>query len=482
MKFLTLEQIKLSEAKTITRLSTSSELINNAALACAKELMPFGAICVFCGKGNNAADGYRVASILKKSGKTVFAVSLFPPKTAECSAMLKECEDLGIEIFSLNDPLPPFDACVDAVFGIGFKGNIDGLALDAIRRINSLNKFTLSIDIPSGLNADSGKPMPEAVYADKTVTFTAPKIGMANGESADFCGEIVIKDVGVAYTDYDSMPIYPLLPTPLPRRSAYSHKGSFGKAVMFVGSNGMAGAAAMAAKAAMRSGCGLVNIVCPVGLESTLNIMVPEAVVVPVKEYALNDEIMRCVSSAKAILIGCGIGKSIPPEFILSLLQSAHCPVILDADALNALSPFPDQPLKGDIICTPHPLEFSRMTGIPTEDIEKNRIALATDFAAKKNLTLVLKGARTIVARRDASAYVSLISTSALAKGGSGDVLSGIICALCAQGFSSKLSARTGVYLHSLSGRITARQKGEYSATVSDIIDNLSLAFKEIST
>lgn len=487
MRFLTSEQIKAHEAKIITDLSSSLELINNAANACVKELMPFGAICIFCGKGNNGADGYRLAALLKERGKTVFAVMVYEPKTAECIAIAKQCQEMGIEIhnFSASLNLPYFDAAVDAVFGIGIKGNVDGSGLNAIRYINKLNKFTVSIDLPSGLNSDSGLPSPDAVRADKTVTFTAPKQGMIYGESADFCGEIITAKVGIP-VDFNSVPpIFPInsenIAPLLPRRTNFSHKGTFGRLLMFTGSQGMLGAAAIAAKAAMRSGCGLVTIVCKEGLENTLNILVPEAVVLPVEKYELSGKIEAAVSSAGGILVGCGIGKSIPPAFITELIQKAPCPVVLDADGLNALSPFPEAPLGKNLILTPHPLEFSRMTQIPVSEIEKNRLSLATDFAANRKVTLVLKGARTVVAEQSGEAHVSLISTSALAKGGSGDVLSGIISSLCAQGISPENSAKLGVYLHSLSGRITARQSGEYSATIGELTDNLKLAFKEIT-
>ncbi len=490
MQFLTSEQIKNFEGKIITDLSSSLSLINNAANACVKELMPFDAICVFCGGGNNGADGYRLARLLKGKGKTVFTVKVTEPKTTECKVLAERCREAGISSYgidkALEGRLPKWDAAADAVFGIGIRGTLEGNSLDAVRFINSRRGFVLSVDIPSGLNADTGRPCPEAVRADKTVTFTAPKMGMINGESADYCGEIVIADAGIAV---DEATILPPQPYPLtmahaaallPVRSSFSNKGSFGRVLMFAGSPGMAGAAAMAASAAVRSGCGLVSIVCLDGLENTLNLLAPEAVVIPVKKYSMEESALKqAVKAAKAILIGCGIGRSIPAEFIKEVISGSDCPVILDADGLNTLSPFREGLDGGRLILTPHPLEFSRLTGLSVEDIEKGRIEAAESFARRFALTLVLKGARTLITDGKET-YVSLISTSALAKGGSGDILSGVISALCAQGIPPAESGRLGVFIHSLSGRITARMCGEYSASPKDITENLKYAFTEV--
>lgn len=491
MRFLTSGQIKNCEGEIISDVSASLRLINNAANTCVKELMPFGAICVFCGKGNNGADGYRLAALLRRHGKAVYTVKVFEPATPECVIMAEKCAKAGVPGYDLEKAIagkvPRCDAIVDAIFGIGIKGQVAGEALRAIELINYRRCFTLAVDVPSGMDADSGHPCGASVRADKTVTFTAPKLGMAQNESVELCGEILVRDAGIP-VNYDEitqtqpMPIIlPVVRPWLPRRPRLSHKGTFGRLLMIVGSEGMLGAGVMAAKAAKRSGAGLVTVVCRRGLENTINIMEPEAVVLPVDSYSLEncEALQKAVSSASAVLIGCGLGKSVTAEFIVSVINSASCPVIIDADGLNTLAAGGGVPKNKNLILTPHPLEFSRLTGLKVSDIEADRLNIAKAFAKEYGLTLVLKGARTVVAEPDGEAAVSLCATSALARGGTGDILAGVISALCAQGVFPYNSACLGVYLHGKSGLITASRCGEYSATVGDVIENLKFAFME---
>ncbi|MGN1098324.1 MAG: NAD(P)H-hydrate dehydratase, partial [Clostridia bacterium] len=448
-------------------------------------------VAVFCGKGNNGSDGYRIAMLLHRLGKDVRAVSVFEPKTEECIRLAEDCRNAGIEIIPF-DKLGSIgcDAVVDAIFGIGISGEVTGTARKAIEYINGLNAFVLSADIPSGLDADSGVPCGVCVRADKTVTFTAPKLGMISNESVEYCGDIVVRPAGipVTWSEILSAQPTPLIPETvaplLPRRPRLSHKGTFGRLVMIAGSRGMMGAAAIAARAAQRSGCGLVIMVCEKGMENTVNIMVPEAVVIPVEEYNLasSPRLSEAISGAGAVLIGCGSGKSLSSEFIKSVLETAPCPVVLDADGLNTVAEHTDM-LKGkNLVLTPHPLEFSRLTKKSVSEIESNRLVEAVGFAIEYGVTLVLKGARTVIAEKGGETAVSLNSTSALARGGSGDVLSGVISALCAQGISPADSAKLGVYLHSLSGKISAARCGEYSSTINDIIENLKLSFMEVES
>ena len=493
MRFLTSGQIRDFEGEIITDVYSSLRLIDSAANACAKELSHFGAICIFCGKGNNGADGYRLAKLLHEGGAAVKIVRVFEPGTEECKMLAEECEGDDIPAFGfdedgLSKALSDCRAVVDAIFGIGIKGEVAGTARRAIEFINGLGTYVLSVDIPSGLDADSGEVCGVCVKADKTVTFTAPKLGMLSGAGVDHCGEIVIRYVDIPVNE-GSVPEWQPVPLTeelaaglLPKRPRLSHKGTFGRALMVVGSPGMLGAAAMAARSAMRSGVGLVTIMCRRGLENTLNIMVPEAVVLPVDDYSMSlPEIKKAVESADAVLVGCGIGRSISVRFITELLDAAKAPVIIDADGLNILSGRPELLSGRNVVITPHPLEFARLTGISVAEQEKDRVGAARTFAEKYGVTLVLKGARTVIASPGGTAAVSLMSTSALAKAGSGDTLAGLLCALCAQGLPADDAARLGVYLHARAGMISAVKNGEYSTTVGDITDCLKYAFMEVS-
>ncbi len=487
MRFLTSNQIRDLEGRVITGLSSSLELIDNAAKACVRELMLFDAICVFCGKGNNGADGYRVARLLKDAGKQVSVVSVFEPKTQECRLLARECADVGV-------PVIPFeklgemscDAVVDALFGIGISGELTSIAKSAVECINAMNAFVLSVDIPSGLDADRGEVCGVCVRADKTVTFTAPKMGMLNNKSVDCCGEILVREAGIP-VDWGLVPkdqpkviLKETATSLLPCRPLLSHKGTFGRLLMITGSPGMMGAASIAARAAQRSGCGLCYGVVKKGMESIMNIMVPESVVIPIENYDINEPaLFGAVQDASAILMGCGSGKTLSVEFIGSVLETARCPVVLDADALNALGGRLELLKNKNVVITPHPLEFSRLTGETVEEIEHNRIGLASSVAIDYGITVVLKGARTVVAQKNGDVAVSLSSTSALARGGSGDVLGGVISSLCAQGIAPGSGAELGVWLHGRSGMICRDRCGAYSTTVGDIIENLKFAFME---
>lgn len=490
VKFLTSQQMKFCEGRVIDGLSSSLRLIDCAANACAKECEFFGAVCVFCGKGNNGADGYRLAAILHSMGVRVSVVPVLAPASEECVLLARRCAEEGIPALSLAafaEKPPRFDAVIDAIFGIGIKGEVVGPAREAIDLINRSGAYVLSVDIPSGLDADSGKILGAAVRADKTVTFTAPKIGMISAESVDCCGEIVVADVSVplapsAEPDFPAPLTAELAASLLPQRPRLSHKGTFGRALLAVGSGGMMGAAALAAKAALRSGAGLVTVVCEKGLESVLNIMVPEAVALPLADYSASSaELDGAANAATALLVGCGLGKNASADFVTGLLNRVNAPAVLDADGINALAGRPDLICGRRLVLTPHPLEFSRLTGLSVAEIEADRLRCAREFAVRFGVTLALKGARTVVASPTGEAWVSLISTSALAKCGSGDVLAGLICALLAQGLSADKAACLGVYLHSRAGEAAGRLCGEYSATAADICDGLKSAFTEVT-
>ena len=486
MRFLTSQQIRSCESRIITGLDSSLKLIDNAAKACVRELTPFDASCVFCGKGNNGADGYRIARLLHDLGKKVSIVSVFEPKTEECRLLAEDCRRVGIEITPFEGLCGPINcnAAVDAIFGIGISGQVTGAGAAAIEYINSLKAFVLSVDIPSGLDADLGAACGFCVRADKTVTFTAPKTGMLTNESVEFCGEIVVREAGIP-VDYSAVPkIQPLALTPeyaaslLPRRPRLSHKGTFGRLLVMAGSPGMMGAAIIAVRAALKSGCGLVTIVCKKGMENLLNLAVPQAVVLPVQDYD-DERLHKAIAGASALLLGCGSGRSLTADFISSVLETASCPVVLDADGLNVLDGQTGILNGKNVTITPHPLEFSRLTGKSVAQTEADRLTAAKELSEELGITVLLKGARTVIAQSGDCA-VSLCSTSALARGGSGDALAGVIASLYAQGIDH--AAELGVYLHGLAGVISAEKCGEYSVTAEDIIENLKYSFMEVES
>ncbi len=480
MFFLSVEKIRQAEKKAMENAS-SIQLINNAAACVYENIKDFNSVRIYCGKGNNGSDGYATALLLAENNKKVEIVSVLPPEGEECVYFYEKAVRMGIPITDkIEFSIEEFDCYVDAIFGIGFKGEVDTHIKKAIDMINAQDSYVVSIDIPSGMNADAGEGE-ISVRADKTVTFTAPKMGMLSNKSVDLCGEIVVCDVGIG-TDFEEneagiIPITKrLAKTLLPKRARLTHKGSFGTLVIIAGSKFMAGAAAMAAQAAYKSGCGLVKIIAPESISGVLNILVKEAVVVGVPSEngyigQLNEKAKEEIKKADAILVGCGLGTGASYGLISNILSISSSGVIIDADAINALSGHLDIIKNQNVMLTPHPLEFSRITNLTVEEIEKRRIHYATRFAQSEGVSLLLKGARSIVSYGGENKYVSLFSTSALSKAGSGDVLAGIIGAFTAQGLSLTDSGVLATFIHGSAGMIAEKRIGAFGTTASDIIE-----------
>ncbi|MBE7034217.1 MAG: NAD(P)H-hydrate dehydratase [Ruminococcaceae bacterium] len=493
MLFLSVNMIREAEKHALENVS-SMHLIENVAKVCFEELKNFGSVRVYCGKGNNGSDGYATAIILKKHGKRVEIVPVAEPESPECQLLYQKALDEEIPItHGVTFPTEEFECSLDAIFGIGIKGEItDSNIIRAIETINASDGYVVSCDVPSGMDSDTGKACGISVKADKTVTFTAPKRGMLSNESVDLCGEIVIAEVGIpvdynTITESTCVPLTKkLLKTMIPARSRYSHKGTFGTAVIVAGSRSMSGAAAMAAMAAVRSGCGMVKIVAPSPICAVLNILVKEAIVIPVPEQNgvmlpnLSPEAINAIKTASSVLVGCGIGKGDHDLLISNILNAASCPVIVDADGINALSGKMKIVQNKNVLLTPHPKEFSRISGYDISLIESRRIQSADKFARENGIHLLLKGARTVITYGGSNKYVCPLATSALAKAGSGDILAGIIASFAAQGLSLTDAAATGCFIHAYAGMLGEKRIGAYSVTADDIINLIAPAIVEI--
>lgn len=493
MLFLTAQTIKAAEEKAMENVS-SMHLIENAARALFNEIKDFCSVRVYCGKGNNGSDGYATAILLKNSGVHVEIVQVYEPATEECKFLCQKAALEEIPILSeVSFPMENFDCVLDALFGIGIKGEItDDKARRAIEMMNSSQSYVVSCDIPSGMDADTGRMCGDCVRADKTVTFTAPKRGMLSSESVDLCGEIVIAQVGIP-VDYNNIPQSTCIPITksliknmFPKRPRNSHKGTFGTAVIVAGSKTMCGAAAMAAMAAQRSGCGMVKLIAPVSICSVLNILVKEAIIIGVPEEngvmksELTPDAMTAIRTASSILIGPGLGRGNHSRLIQNILSETSSPVIIDADGINALQGQLGIIQNKNILITPHFKEFSRISGISMEEIVKKPIQAADKFAVDNGVTVLLKGARTTIAYGGSNKYVSLGATSALSKAGSGDVLGGIIVSLCAQGLPLTDSAAAGCLIHTGAGFIAERELGAYGVTADDLIKAIPYSINEI--
>ncbi len=433
-------------------------------------------ILILCGNGNNGGDGFVIANSLYEYGADVTVLlPLGEPKTENARYYYEKLK--GVKFTDeLNDS---FDIVIDAVFGIGLCRELSGELNTLFKNINSLNAKRVAIDVPSGVETDTGKALGCVFNADLTVTFIALKPCHLLPPASAYCGETVVADIGVKPTDYTYSVIEPPI---LPKRPKNSHKGTYGTALLFCGSYGMAGALMLSSKACLKSGVGIAKCVVCESIYSAFTSYLPEAVCLPVKETrngTFNHRLIdfdTAFEKATALLFGCGVGKGENIVKLLhKLLAKSEIPTVLDADGINALALNIDilKESKAPVILTPHPAEMARLVNKTVAEVEADRINTARNFAIEHNCTVVLKGANTIVASPDGEVSFNILGNTGMAKGGSGDVLSGITVSLLAQGMPVKEAVKGAVYLHSLAGDKAAAKKGERSMLPTDIIAEL---------
>jgi len=433
-------------------------------------------ILILCGNGNNGGDGFVAANYFYEHGANVeIFLPLGLPQTENALYYYNALK--GVKI--LNSISDNYDIVIDAVFGIGLNRDMSEELNSLFDKVNSFNSLRVAIDVPSGVEADSGKALGTVFDADFTVTFIALKPCFLLPPASDFCGETIVADIGVATNNFS----YSVISAPsVPKRRHNSHKGTYGTALLICGSYGMVGAAMLSAKACLRSGVGIAKCVLCESVYPAFTSAVPEAVCVPTKQNDCGTfkaefvDTKNLLEKASAVLFGCGVGKSEDIGKILEkLITSSSVPIILDADGINALACNIDllKESKAPVIITPHPAEMGRLCQKSVAEVEADRIGTARDFATKHNLTVVLKGANTIIASPDGKISFNILGNTGMAKGGCGDVLSGIMVSLLAQGLPVKQAVEGAVYLHSLAGDKAASKKGERQMLPSDIIDEL---------
>lgn len=460
-------------------------------------------IIVFCGKGNNGGDGFVAARHLLLGGDDVDVVLLGKRDqlSGDAAMNMKIADRLGVsieEITGIEDMeksgirLDDYDIIVDALLGTGIQKSAEGLYSYVIELINSAVSFVVSIDIPSGLNADVGKLIGPAVEADLTVTFGYPKICHILPPAEQYCGELVVADIcipdeAVHFEKTKREVLTPdLLEGIVQARESDSHKGDYGHLLVIAGSIGKLGASAMTARSASISGAGLVTVASPVSCVPIIQSKLTEEMAVGLDDEGKgffiekNADAAALIDGSTAFAIGPGIGReSETVKFIRRLLPLLKAPVVLDADGINAFTGFTGifLSLNVPLILTPHPGEFARLTGLEVSYIQENRLETAAEFAQKWRAYVVLKGFRTVVASPDGSVYVNMTGNPGMAKGGSGDVLTGVIGGLLAVGAEPLDAALLGVYLHGLAGDIAAEEINPVSITAGDLIDALPIAF-----
>lgn len=449
-------------------------------------------IQVFCGKGNNGGDGFAIARMAHNKGADVSITLVFDETTAlgDAKTNLEIVKKMGI-LFVSKEACLDCDIIIDAIFGTGFHGEASGDAKECIDIINRSTAFIASVDIPSGVSADSGKASAHAVQACLCVTFAAVKTGHLLFPGRSHYKKLIKTDISVPFEVINGLSSgYDVIDKTkaalIPKRSANSHKGSFGKVLTFTGSLGMGGAAVLSTSATLKSGAGMATAAVP---ETILNMVTSHLASVmtcplpcPDGELAPEtaDLVLEKLKAQDVLLAGCGIGGSnSAKKTVCRLVKESGKTMVLDADGLNAISGCPKILLekKCEMVVTPHIAEFSRLTGLTVPQIKENPISAARDFAKEYLVTVVLKDAVTIVAGKTGMVYISPCSNSGLATAGSGDVLAGIIAGLLAQGAGPEQAAVGGVYLHLAAGDAAREEKGEYGMTSEDLLNAVPTAF-----
>lgn len=480
MKVLTKDLIKVSEENAVHSGSFSFLELMKTAGDKASEIIceNFGVknkkIAVVCGNGNNGGDGFVIAENLKQKGALVTVITpLGEPLTESAKHYYSLLTTEKANAFEES-----YDIIIDAVFGIGLNRNVNAETIDLFEKINNSASTVISIDIPSGVECDTGKILGACINCSLCITFIALKPCFMLPPATDNCSNVTVADIGVTPAGFK----FQTISKPnLPQRKHNSHKGTFGTALLFCGSYGMLGAAILSAKACLRSGVGIAKCVIAKSIYDAFTTAVPEAVCIPSKQTVngcLHSKIniKKAIEKVSAILFGCGLGNNRHTKKLLKkIVVNAKVPLVIDADGINALATNINilKKTNASIILTPHPAEMARLTGLTVAQVEENRIKTATEFAMKYKCHLVLKGANTIVATPGGEIFFNMCGNTGLATGGSGDVLAGITVSLLAQGIPVTDAVKWAVYIHSDTADKVCSQKGERALLPSDIIDAL---------
>lgn len=543
MKLVTASQMQDIDRQTIEKFGISGqELMERAGLSVAdkiKEMYLREKVVVLAGSGNNGGDGLVAARELFSSGWDVKVLMLedLDKLGPDCRVQFEAARQMGVAVEFIKEIPETFlsnTVVIDAIFGTGLKRNIKGYMARVIEDLNRTTLPVVSVDIPSGISADTGEIMAAAVKAAHTVTFGLPKRGHFLYPGAEYTGSLSVADIGfpkellvsdklnVELLGKDNVSLL------VQRRPRYSHKGDYGHILIVAGSRGKTGAALMAAKACMRAGAGLVTIGVPESLMNIFQTRVTEEMVLPLPDRSdgtlsakASEEILKFLSEkADVLCIGPGIGVSKDThKLMMELLTYSETPMIVDADGINSISQVEGKrqgaigvlkKAKAPIILTPHTGEMARLLqgtrgkgqslkcemrsaecGIKSKiqplkskiaEIEQDRIGIALGFSKETGTCLVLKGVPTVISRADGRAFINSTGNSGMATAGTGDVLSGIISAFVGKGMVPMEAAMLGVYMHGLAGDLAAKDKGEYSLIASDIIEALPAAFRELLT
>ncbi len=509
MKLYRVEEMKLAEKYSDEIGINYMRMMENAGAAAAAFIRRTfdieGRRCaVLCGSGNNGGDGFVVARKLSENGaKVAVILSGEPPKTPCAVKMMELLENTGVPVIRwMGDKraaavsvVGASDIIVDAVFGTGFHGEPDASVAELFDAVNSAIAAVVALDVPSGVAADAATCARHCVSADFTVAFDALKPAHIMLPARQRCGEITAVDIGIPPEATERVERRSfhidngLVFSVLRERSPLANKGSFGRLLNISGCLRYNGAPALSTMTALRCGAGIVELASTADVIRMTASSAVEAVSLPLLAdadgYISPDsipDITEALKKASACLLGCGLGLTDGTRRIVdAVLQNADCPLIIDADGINALARNIDvlDTLNVPVVLTPHIGEMARLTGLSATEVLADRIGVATDFAQRHRVTVVLKDCSTVVASPEGAVYLNDNGNSGLARGGSGDVLAGMISAFVAQRLDPTLCCICGVYLHALAGDRTAARLSQYGMLPSDLPAELCAIFRE---
>jgi len=486
-------------------------LMENAGLAVVQELerlnIPEKQVQVVCGTGNNGGDGFVIARHLYNKGWKVNISICGEAGKIRGDALinLQIARNTGIPVCSIEGDsaslpegfIKDSPLIVDALLGTGFTGRLKGLYRETIDRINGSKACVVSVDIPSGLDADTGFSGETCVMADYTVTFQLPKAGLLMNDGPEACGDLRVKDISMPKAAIDAMKLHlnlleeDMIRGMLPKRHRSTHKGSFGSVLAAACSRGMEGSGIMSSRAALRSGAGIVRLALPGSLQKLMCAAALEIMTMSLEDGGsgiLTEEcipqLLEAAEKSSALLIGPGLTDSENIRTVMAeVIKNCSIPVVIDADGLNAISKDPGilKKRRGEIVITPHPGEMARLCGCSSSDIQKDRLGFAERFSREYDVVVVLKGYRTIIALPDGTGFINPTGNPGMATAGSGDVLAGMIAGFAAQKMKLSDAALCGVFIHGAAGDRAAGKIGEYGLTAGDIIENISHTIKTYS-
>jgi hydroxyethylthiazole kinase-like uncharacterized protein yjeF len=462
---------------------------------------------IVCGKGNNGGDGFVIARYLADQGfrVTVYLLAKTSAVKGDAAANLKRLPALNIEVIEIPDTqafsknisrLGQHGLLVDAILGTGLSSDVRGFFKTVIDYINQSATPVFAVDIPSGLNSDTGQPCGTCIRAQATATFALPKIGHFSHPGSEYTGRLDIIDIGIPAAVVERVrPKQHLLTARRIRsrwrsRAADAHKGRTGHLLVVAGSVGKTGAAALTARSAMRAGAGLVTLSVAASLHPIAETLVLEVMTAPLTEIrygvlgdAAVEDIQKLAAGKTCLAIGPGIGQAAETRSLIQkIITQLEIPMVIDADGLNNLRGQTQllKNLKAPAVLTPHPGEMARLIDATPAEVQQNRLKCARDFATKFKVHVVLKGAATVIAHPDGSAYINRTGNSGMASGGMGDVLTGVLAGFITQGFTPETAAHAAVYLHGAAADSLAKTIGPFGYLASEVMNAIPAEIKKL--